>query len=427
MTSKHRVRPIIVPDKGEPLRIIIVKPPFPWRTVMIAIGVLATLVVLGWLFAHLHVVFVMLAVAGLLAFILDPLVVTLERWMPRWAGIVVTYVGLTAVLSLAALSVVPKIYGQLQELYTNYPKIQESVSRYTDQFHAYLENVPPEAREQLQRPLALLADWAKQAVGGVAQSLLAGLAWVGKGMIMLVLSIYLLADKTRIRDGLLKLVPAPARAETVSVVGDVFHVLRAYLRGQIVVIGFVAVSVTAVLWYAGMNKYALTVGAVAGVLEVIPYFGAVVGAIPGVLYAFAVHGMWAGIAMIIFFIIINQAEGHIVIPLVMGANLEMRPLLVLLSLLVGAELGGIVGLIVAVPACRILQVFLEHGMQIYDDIRDIARSSPLGDLRNDGAESVVAAPQAAPLVQVEETVEHAADEVRVGVASPEAERPSDAT
>jgi hypothetical protein len=78
-----------------------------------------------------------------------------------------------------------------------------------------------------------------------------------------------------------------------------------------------------------------------------------------------------GIGMICFFITINQVEGHVVIPLVMGANLEMRPLTVLLSLLVGHSLGGIVGLIVAVPVCRILQVFVEHGVQIYKDLRGL--------------------------------------------------------
>ena len=63
--------------------------------------------------------------------------------------------------------------------------------------------------------------------------------------------------------------------------------------------------------------------------------------------------------------VINQVEGHVVIPLVMGHELEMRPIVVLLSLLVGAELYGIVGLIVAVPVCRILQVLIEHGMRLY--------------------------------------------------------------
>ena len=190
-------------------------------------------------------------------------------------------------------------------------------------------------------------------------------------MIILVLSIYILLDKDGLREGLLSVVPVPARAETLSVVGDALKVLRAYLRGQIVVIGFVAVAVTVALLTAGM-PYALTVGVLAGILEVIPYFGAVVGAIPGVLYSFAVHGAGGGVAMIAFFVVINQLEGHVVIPLVMGANLEMRPFVVLLSLLVGAELGGIVGLIVAVPVCRIFQVFGEHAIKIYRDLRGIA-------------------------------------------------------
>jgi hypothetical protein len=83
---------------------------------------------------------------------------------------------------------------------------------------------------------------------------------------------------------------------------------------------------------------------------------------------FAVHGLFAGIIMIAFFIAINQIEGHVVIPLVMGHNLEMRPITVLLSILVGHQLAGIIGIIVAVPVCRMLGVLLDHGLQIYNDV-----------------------------------------------------------
>jgi predicted PurR-regulated permease PerM len=355
---------------GEPLHIVIERAPFPWRKIFIALAVVAGLYLLGVALERLHEVVIMLVVAGLVAFILEPLVMALEKKMPRWSAIAVSYLGLILLLSLAALQIIPKIVEQVGQLTQNMPRIQAQIHEYTDRVNAYRDKIPEQLRDQIQGAQNSLQGWSKEMLAAFGAVMLAGLGWMGKGMIILVLSIYLLLDKDRIRDGLLALVPIPARAETLSVVGDVLVVLRSYLRGQIVVIGFVAVSVTAALLLLEM-PYALTVGCLAGFLEIIPYFGAVVGAIPGVLYAFFVKGMGWGIGMICFFITINQVEGHVVIPLVMGANLEMRPLTVLLSLLVGHSLGGIVGLIVAVPVCRILQVFVEHGVQIYKDLRGL--------------------------------------------------------
>lgn len=372
MTNPHgeRGRGVDVYAHGDPMHVIVHRPPFPWRRVVIGLGVLVGLYAMAWLFERLHQVIIMLVVAGLIALVLDPLVLTLQRRVRRWHAIVVVYLGFVALLSVGSFFIVPRIVEQLQSLQESAPRIQQYVHEYTDQVNTYLERVPPQAAEQLHKVQTSLSEWTNAMLRTFFAVLVAGLGWMGKGMIILVLSIYILLDKDGLREGLLSLVPVPARAETVSVVGDAFKVLRAYLRGQIVVIGFVAVAVTVVLLCAGM-PYALTVGVIAGILEVIPYFGAVVGAIPGVLYTFAVHGPGWGLAMVGFFVAINQIEGHVVIPLVMGANLEMRPFVVLLSLLVGAELGGIVGLIVAVPVCRILQVFIEHAVKIYRDLRGI--------------------------------------------------------
>lgn len=382
-------RELFASANGEPVHVIVHRPPFPWRNVLIGLGVGAGLYAATWLYERLHQVFIMLVVAGLIALVLDPLVQALQRRMRRWHAVVVVYLGFVALLSIGGLIVIPRIVGQLQQLQESAPRIERSIHEYTDQVNTYIERVPPQAAEQLHKVQTSLNEWTNAMLRTFFTVLVAGLGWAGKGMIILVLSIYILLDKDGLREGLLSVVPVPARAETVSVLGDALKVLRAYLRGQIVVIGFVAVAVTIALWLADM-PYALTIGVLAGILEVIPYFGAVVGAIPGVLYTFAVHGPGWGLAMVGFFVIINQLEGHVVIPLVMGANLEMRPFVVLLSLLVGAELGGIVGLIVAVPVCRILQVFIEHAIQIYRDLRGIA-----------AVESEIAAEAAQPLSALE--------------------------
>lgn len=341
-----------------------------WTWVVRLAVTAVAVMVLGWLFSRLSEVLIMLAVAALLAFILDPLVNRLARRMPRGAAIAVAYLGLVALLAVALVMVVPQILDQLRNL-------EQAVRRgdYTNQWQqmsgqvgAWYDRIPDPVRDQMAQIKATAEEVGKKVAGTFFTALLGVLGWMGKGMIILVLSIYLLLDKRLIRDSLLSLVPLSMRSETVVIVGEVLEVIRAYLRGQIFVIGFVAVAVTVVLAFMGI-PYALTIGTLAGILEVIPYFGSVCGAIPAVVLAFLNYGTVSAGIVIAFFIVINQIEGHVVIPWVMGRTLEMRPFAVLLSLLVGAELYGIVGLIVAVPVCRILQVLVEHGVRLYREAR----------------------------------------------------------
>ena len=403
--TRDRVRRRVAAQAGEPLRIVIVRPPFPWRRTFQGVAILCVVCAGGWLAYTLSEILIMLAVAGLLAFILDPLVVALQRKVPRWAAIIVAYLGLVTLVALLALNFTPRIVSQVQSLQAHYPQLQRRVSSYTDRFKAWHDALPPETRQEIENARLKVSEYGKKMLGTLLTTVLTGLGWLGRGVIMLVLSIYLLIDKDRLQTGLLGLIPVNARDEILSVSGEVLSVLRGYLRGQIVVIGFVAVSVTSLLFVFKM-PYALTIGTVAGIMEVIPYFGAVVGAIPAVLYTFIEHGWFLGSMMVFFFVVLNQFEGHVVIPFVMGRNLEMRPLAVLLALLVGHQLGGIVGLIVAVPVARILQVLVEHGIHIYRNLEDA-----LGSDRGLAGDAEVSVPAEGVLLRSASVRESSASDV----------------
>src|SRR5205823_3622160 len=157
-----------------------------------------------------------------------------------------------------------------------------------------------------------------------------------------------------------------------------------YLRGQMTVILFVATAVTIAL-LAFRIPYAFFIGFIAGVLEVIPYFGAIGGALPAVTLGF-MKSSTTGISLIVFFIAINQIEGHVVIPLVMGRNLEMRPLTILLALIAGERLYGVVGMIVAVPLLSLLRVLIPQAVKQYQHfrVREGGVWSPIGRGRGSG-------------------------------------------
>src|SRR5439155_1228034 len=153
---------------------------------------------------------------------------------------------------------------------------------------------------------------------------------------------------------------------------EIAAALGGYLRAQAAVILFVAVSVTVVLLLFGI-PHAMFIGIGAGILEVIPYFGAFAGAIPAVALGFSkswVHG----VGLIGAFVAINQIEGHAVLPMVVGHQLEMRPLWILLALLAGHFLFGVPGMILAVPVVSILRIIIPRVYKLYRGLRHLEQN-----------------------------------------------------
>jgi len=131
--------------------------------------------------------------------------------------------------------------------------------------------------------------------------------------------------------------------------------VASYVKGQFLLSLIIGVSVGVGLWILGMvglvpngGKYAAAFGAWAAFTELIPYIGPWLGAIPPVLYALVQHPLSA-LWVALLFLGIQQLEGHIIVPKVMGRTLRLHPLLVIFGLLAGGEIYGFAGILVALP------------------------------------------------------------------------------
>jgi predicted PurR-regulated permease PerM len=332
----------------------------------------ATVVTLGlvglFLLIQLKELILMLVLASVLAFILDALVERFARIMPRPLAIASVYLGLVIILALIGAFVVPKIVREARLLVIHLPQYADQVKQLAGRLTTLYGGVTGNVQNAIESGIQQLQGASKSATRQVERVLLGILGWTVKGLLSVVMSIYLLTDKERIGQQVHQLFPAENRAEVQATLAELGLAFSRYLRGQMTVILFVATSVTVAL--IGFRiPYAFFIGFVAGVVEVIPYFGALVGAVPAVTLGFMVRSVPTGIALIVFFIAINQIEGHVVIPLVMGRHLEMRPLTILLALIAGEQLGGIVGMIVAIPVLSLLRVLIPHVARHYQRFR----------------------------------------------------------
>lgn len=178
----------------------------------------------------------------------------------------------------------------------------------------------------------------------------AGAAWttfgiVGSVLIVLVTAVYLALEPELYRDGVLKLLPIPQRQRGAEVMSDIGDTLRAWLLGR----GIDMLVVTGLTWLGLMllgMPLALMLAVVAGLLNFVPYIGAIAGAVPAVLVAFGIgpsQALWVGL----LFLVIQTVEGYFLAPLIQRRTTRLPPVVTILSQTVFGTLFGIVGLLVA--------------------------------------------------------------------------------
>jgi predicted PurR-regulated permease PerM len=331
----------------------------------------AVVIVLGlagiFFFIHLHELVIMLVLAGVLAFIMDGPVERLTRRMPRPVAIAIVYLALVAVLTLAGALLIPRIVRQAGFLIHRLPEYANQAKQWVAHLTSLAGGNPGQVQNAVDAAIQQLQNASSAAARQVERALVGILGWTVKGLLSVVISIYLLTDKQAIGQQFLSLFPPDAHEEVRATIAELSFTFSRYLRGQMTVILFVAVAVTVAL-LAFHIPYAFFIGFMAGVLEIIPYFGAIGGAVPAVTLGF-MKSPYTGIGLIVFFILINQIEGHVVIPLVMGRSLEMRPLAILLTLIAGEQLFGVVGMIIAIPVMSLLRVLLPHLARHYQRFR----------------------------------------------------------
>jgi predicted PurR-regulated permease PerM len=138
---------------------------------------------------------------------------------------------------------------------------------------------------------------------------------------------------------------------------DMYRTVGGYVTGNLLISLIAGVSSGIVIWLAGV-PYAVALGLLVALLDLIPLAGATIAAIAVVLVAVAASGTTAAIVVGVFFVVYQQVENHVIQPLVYGRTVQLSPLAVLVSVLIGAELAGVLGALAAIPVAGALQVLL---------------------------------------------------------------------
>lgn len=296
-----------------------------------------------------------------LAFVLDPAVTLLQRnGLPRWAGVIASYVALVAFVWAVLAFALPPLSAQLREFVAHLPELGQSVSGIQDALGDWYAGLPlpPELREMIDDQLRasgdLIADLLQGLLAPTVNALVRAATFIVGLVVVPVWLFFVLKDRERFSRSVAGAMPVSWRADTENVLALLGRVGGKWVRGQLLLGGAVFLATAAgltILTFIGFSEFGqftLILALIAGVLEWIPIIGPIIAAVPAILIGLTISPP-AAIAAAILYTGIQQLENHILVPKVMGDAVELHPAVMILALVVGGALFGIGGAILAAP------------------------------------------------------------------------------
>jgi len=299
-----------------------------------------------------------------LALILSFPVGFLSRFMPRGLAILLSFLLVVGLIVLAAIYLVPLVVEQLASLVSAVPEIANTVGQYLQNALDFLQNrglLPSDPQQIISR----IRDDAANAAQTVAGSVLSGafgFVYSTFGFVVTLFGIifigaYLLVDVRRLEATFLRAVPHDYRHDAKTLWEAFGYSLSKYLGGLALVLAIQGAISAVGLFLLGV-PYALVLGAVVSVMAVIPYLGAWISGTLAVIVALTVSPTTALLTAFLF-LGIQQLEGNFLTPKIQGDTLHVHPILIFLAVIIGGGLGGIPGVIVAVPTSAVLRVLFD--------------------------------------------------------------------
>ncbi|PTX58439.1 putative PurR-regulated permease PerM [Melghirimyces profundicolus] len=336
--------------------------------ILVLLGILFLLVqiepLLRTFFSFLKAVLGPFLVAVIISYLLNPVVNLLaNRLVPRSLAVLFIYSLFIGAIAIVLTNLVPLFNLQLKELSEHLPEWNMRLQSWIDQYNHSKDALPESVRLGVEKSLNRLEESVTDGVGNLMSSLGTTINQLLIAVIVPFLAFYMLKDVNVIEKALITLLPVRRRKDVIRLFRDVDEALGNYVRGQLLVC--LAVGILAYIGYLIIGlPYPLILALLVGVFNVIPYLGPFFGAVPALLVALSISKEMV-IAVILVNLVVQVLEGNVLSPQIVGRTLHMHPLFIIFALLVGGELGGILGLILAVPLFAVGKVIVEHVVDHY--------------------------------------------------------------
>ncbi len=301
------------------------------------------------------------AIASLLAYIIYPLVRSLEaREVERSTAIITVYLaGLFLVYVLVAF-VVPAIFVEAKEfgnILPVYTETGEQVRGYFDGLLKHL-NLPAEGRQVLNETSAHIRKIFLRGLRGFVQGLFGLITLLPSLLLAPFLAYYFIKDLDHIKKIVLSLIPSSCRNDLLLVFREGDLIFSQFLRGHLLISAIVGLLTGAGAALIGI-PFAVLIGLFTAIADLIPYFGPVLAAVPVVGFALSIS-LWKGVMMLVVYLLVQQIEGSFLAPRLLCGRVGLHPVATVFVLLIGGYFAGPLGLIFAVPAAGLLRIVIHY-------------------------------------------------------------------
>lgn len=303
-------------------------------------------------------------VGAAIAYLANPFVVKLEqREVPRPVAIILVYMVLAVIVILAFYLILPNLINELNQVLALLPRQTDKLENITRGAVGDLRRLrlPANLQEIVDGVIGRAEQVVQQFARRLVDFILAAFSRLFSLLLAPVLAYYLLRDWEDIGNYFMKIIPAQYRSDCLCLLQEVNSVLNGFIRGQLIVSAIVGGLITLGL-VALQIRFATLLGLTAGLFDVIPYFGPFIGAIPALIFAL-IASPWKALWVIVLFVVVNQVEGAILTPRVVGGRVGLPPIVTIFVLLAGGHLFGIGGILLAVPVAATLRVLVRFAWQ----------------------------------------------------------------
>lgn len=312
------------------------------KTVIFIIGVIAGI----WFLIQIKDIIILTFIAIIiLSALLKPVEWLTAKGIPRVLSVILLYLVIISFISLAIGVVIPPLITQTTEFVSHFPQIADSINNFFIFHQIPVEDIS-----------SIIARQAQSLVGNIISIFSKIFSSVFLLLTLLVLSFYFLLEwKT-----LVKLVSSPfsgkQEKKVSAIITKVEHGLGKWIRGQLtlsLVVGVMSFIGLSILGF----PYAIPLAIIAGVLEIIPIVGPIISAIPAILVGLTLSPIMA-LAAAALYLIIQQAENNLIVPLVMSKVVGLKAPIIIIALLIGSKLAGIGGAFLAVPLLVVVRIVI---------------------------------------------------------------------
>ncbi|UDM70595.1 AI-2E family transporter [Vagococcus fluvialis] len=340
--------------------------------------VIATLILVGtqisFIFKPIGTMFTTMfspiLISGFLFYCFKPIVTILEKkGVSKTWGATIVLLLLVGIVIVSISSIIPSLIKQIASLMKSTPAFIKEVETWANEMsrHPMLQNI--DFQSYLDKWNISIGNIVQTTVNGVSSSIGSFVSSIA-GIVMLVVTVpfilfYMLKDGHKMIPALQKYFPEKHKGEMVGLLKKMSETIEKYISGQMIECLFVGVGTSIGYMIIGVD-YAFLFGVIAGLTNMIPYIGPYIGLAPAVIVT-VFADPWKAVFACIVVLIVQQIDGNIIYPNVIGKSLDIHPLTIIIILLVAGNIAGLLGMILGVPfyaVCKTIFVYVFDMVQL---------------------------------------------------------------